>query len=434
MVQVIKKVCCKGVLLGMLLAFGVSPLAVAQVDVDPEVEAKFREGLDAMQDDRLKSAIRAFSQILDINPGLDRARLELALAYYRSMRYEEAEKLAKEVLDKPATPPEVRVTILAFLAQIKRDSEQFGQKHSFKPFVSAGVMHDSNVNVGPADSRIRVGDVELNLTPNSLAKSDNAYIVNVGLDHMFQSGKRVEVGERTGMLVWQTGASLYSRRYNKFGDFDLAVASFSTGPAVLMLRHWRAALRFRSDYMKLGGHALGWFNSLAPSVTWQYDNSELTWDAVYTRRFYHRDIDAGREGDYVGTGLSFGRYFNNRRVVATAGARAIKFFAEDDQYGYLGGQLNLGISTDTWHNGSAYARGRVSVFQYDGRDPLFDKARDDVEYRTTVGLVHEYKDDDDLLKGWVVSGYWERTFNDSNIGDLYTYIRNQWMLNLSRTF
>ena len=434
MVQVITKTKMhRGLFLGIVLALVIQPIARAEVNADPEVEGKFREGMDALQEDRLKSAIRAFGQILDINPRLHRAKLELALAYYRSMRYEEAEKLASEVLENPATPPAVRVTILAFLAQVKRDSEEFGQKSTIKPFISAGVMHDSNVNVGPSDSIVRGGDV--NLAPGALAKSDNAYVVNAGVDHLYQSGKRIELGERTGMLVWQTSASAYSRVYNKFDEFDLAVASISTGPAVLMLRHWRASLLMRSDYLTLGGHALGWFNSLNPAVTWQFDNSELNWDAIYTRRNYNRNIDEGREGDYLATGVNFGRYFNNRRVVTTAGARAIKFFADDDQFGYLGGQLNLGVSTNTWHNGSAYARGRISLYEFDGRDTFsgLDKKRDDIEYVTTVGLMHEYKDEDDLLKNWSVSGYWERTNNDSNIG-IYSYIRNQWMISLTRTF
>ncbi len=434
MVQVITKTKqCRGLLMGLAMAFAMQPIVYAEVNADPEVEAKFREGMDALQEYRLKSAIRAFGQILDINPRLHRAKLELALAYYRSMRYEEAEKLAKDVLENPATPPEVRVTILAFLAQVKRDSEEFGQKSTIKPFISAGVMHDSNVNVGPSDSIVRGGDV--NLAPGALAKSDNAYVVNAGIDHLYQSGKRVELGERTGMLVWQTSASVYSRMYNKFDEFDLAVASISTGPAVLMLRHWRASLLVRSDYLTLGGHALGWFNSLNPTVTWQFDNSELSWDAIYTRRNYNRNIDDGREGDYFATGVNYGRYFNNRRVVTTAGARAIKFFADDDEFGYLGGQLNVGVNTNTWHNGSAYARGRISLYEFDGRDSFsgLDKKRDDIEYVTTVGLMHEYNDDDDLLKNWSVSGYWERTNNDSNIG-IYSYIRNQWMISMTRTF
>jgi len=347
------------------------------------------------------------------------------------LRYEEAEKLAGEVLDNPTTPPEVRVTILAFLAQVKRDSERFGQKNAITPFISAGIMHDSNVNVGPSDSFIRQGDITL--APGSGARSDNAYVVSAGLGHLYQSGKRVEIGERTGMLVWQTNASAYSRKYNKLDEFDLAIASISTGPAVLMLRHWRASLLVRSDYMTYGGHALGWFNSLNPSMAWQFDNSELSWDAVYTRRNYNRNIDKDREGDYFETGVNYGRYFNNRTVVTTVGAKAIKLFADDDQFGYLGGQLSAGVNTDAWHNGSAYAKVRVSVYEYDGKDSFYLDTRDDVEYSTTVGLMHEYKDDADLLKGWVVNSYWERTDNDANIG-AYSYIRNQWSISLSRNF
>ncbi len=432
MVQVKNKIKQRrGILFGFALVCAMQPIARAEVNADPGVEAKFHEGMDALEEDRLKTAIRAFGQILDINPRLHRARLELALAYYRSMRYEEAEKLAKEVLDSPSTPPEVRVTILAFLAQVKRDSEEFGQKSTFEPFISAGIMHDSNVNVGPSDSILRQGDITL--APSSLSTSDNAYVVNAGLDHLYQSGKRIELGERTGMLVWQTSASGYSRKYNKRDEFDLAVASISTGPAVLMLRHWRASLQVRSDYMTFGGHALGWFNSLTPSVTWQQENSELRWDAIYTRRSYNRNIDEDREGDYFATGLDYGRYFDNRSVVTTLGAKAIRFLAEDDQFGYLGGQVNAGVHTDTWHNGSAYARGRISLYEYDGDDSLFNKSRDDIEYSTTVGLTHEYKDDDDLLKSWVLSAYWERTNNDSNIS-VYSYIRNQWMMSLTKSF
>jgi len=435
MVQVITKTKqCSNALLGLVLLFAMPSFAVAEVNPDAEVEAQFREGLDALQEERLKSAIQAFSKIIDINPGLHRAKLELALAYYRSLRYEDADKLAKEVLDNPATPPDVRVTILAFLAQVKRDSEEYGQKHDFTPFISAGIMHDSNVNVGPGDGIFRVGDTALTLAPGSQSQSDNAYVVNVGVDHLFQSGKRVEFGERTGMLVWQSGASVYSRKYNKLGDFDLMVASVNTGPAVLMLRHWRASLQVRADYLTLGGHKLGWFGTLNPSMTWQFDNGELNWDANYTRRTYSRSIDEGREGDYIDTGVNYGRYFNNRKVVTTSGARVVKFFADDDQFGYLGGQLNVGINTETWHNGSGYARMRASVFQYDGRNVIFDKARDDIEYRSTIGLVHEFRDDADLLKNWAVNGYWERTINDSNIGPLYSYVRNQWMLNMARSF
>jgi tetratricopeptide (TPR) repeat protein len=417
----------------LLAAMFVQPVGAAPAE-NPAIEAKFKQAMQDLQAEKLKSAIEAFQNILSADPSLNRVKLELALSYYRALRYEQAQELAKEVLDDPLTPPEVRVTVLAFLAQVKRDSERYGKKHELTPYVSAGIMHDSNINVGPTNANIRIGDIPATLTPESLKQSANASVLEAGFNHLYQSGKRVEFGQRTGMLVWQSGADVYWRKYHDHGDYDIAVASLNTGPAVLMLRHWRASLQVRSDYLNLGGHALGWFNGVNPSITWQFNNAELNWDTVYTRRFYHKDADSGREGDYVATGLNFGRYFNNRRVATTTGARLIKFFADDDQYGYKGFQLSAGISTDTYRNGSAYARGRFGYYDYDGKDPDFNKAREEKEYVVTLGLSHEYNEPGDLLKGWVANLYWERTQNDSNIGQLYSYKRYQGMLSLSRSF
>ncbi|HED18739.1 MAG TPA: hypothetical protein ENI74_04460, partial [Gammaproteobacteria bacterium] len=395
-----------GVLLGLVLLAATA--TVRSAEENPESEALFQKGMDALQDDRLKSAIRAFSKILDTEPELDRARLELALAYYRSMRYENAEKLAQSVLDNPTTPAEVRVTVLAFLAQLRRDAEQFKKKNNFSSYATAGIMHDSNINVGPTTADIRIGDTPISLTQGSLKRSDNAGIYNIGVDHLYQTGKHVEVGETTGMLMWQSSASVYYRDYHKFNEFDLGVASLSTGPALLVLRHWRASLQVKTDFLTLNKEALGWFSSVNPSVTWQFNNGELNWDAIYTRRFYNRNVDDGRKGDYLATGMTLGRYFDQRRVSATAGGRLIKFLADDDQFGYTGFQVSAGVSTVTYRNGSAYVRQRFAYFDYDGKDTIGLKAREEKEYRSTFGLSHEYNEPGDLLKGWVANLLWER--------------------------
>ncbi len=420
--------------MGLLLcaAAGFARPVFAAAGENPDLEAQFEQGMEALEQEHYKSAIETFRSILTRDTSLDRARLELALSYYRTLRYQEAERLAQEVLDNPQTPPEVRVTVLAFLAQVKRDSERYGQKHEVTPHLSIGVMHDSNVNIGPTDALIRF---DLNPLPASaLKRSGNAAVGTVGVDHLYQSGRRVELGQRTGMLVWQSGANLYWRRYHDFNDYDLLVASVNTGPAVLLLRHWRASLQLRSEFLDLGARALGWFHSVNPSITWQFKNGELNWDTLYTRRSYYRDSDSGREGDYVATGLNLGHYFNNRRGTATVGVRGIRFFADADQFAYSAAQVSAGLSTRTYKNGSAYVRGRFTYYDYDGDDPIFLKPRREKEYVGTVGLTHEFKQPDDLLKGWVANLFWEGTHNDSNIGQLFSYGRNQTMLMLSRDF
>lgn len=421
-----------GFLLGTVATLG-QPVFAAQGE-SPEVEAQFKQGMQALDDEELKSAIDIFGNILDTEPALNRVKLELAFSYYRALRYEKAEQLAKEVLDDPVTPPEVRVTVLAFLAQVKRDSELYGQKHEFTPYLSLGVLHDSNVNVGPTSANIRVGDTPATLPTSTLKKSGSAGVLDVGINHLYQSGKRVEMGQRTGMLVWQNNADIYWRKYHDFDDYDYLVAGVSTGPAILMLRQWRASLLLRSEYLVLGEHALGWYHSVNPSITWQFNNAELNWDTLYTHRTYLPDEDSGQEGEYVATGLTYGHYLNNRRITATTGLRGIKFLADDDQYGYAGLQVTAGLSSRTYKNGSVYVRGRYGYYHYDGKDPTYQKSREENELTGTFGLVHEFREPEDVLKGWVANLFWEGTNNNSNIGPLYSYVRNQIMFQMSRDF
>lgn len=423
---------CIAALLGIVAT--VSQPSIAAQGESPEIEAQFEQGMKALDDQQLKSAIESFVNILDRDPTLNRVKLELALSYYRSLRYEQAEQLAQEVLKDPNTPPEVRVTVLAFVAQVKRDAEKYAEKNVFTPHLSLGVMHDSNINVGPTDANIRIGDVPGTLDPSSLKQSGNAGVLDAGINHLYQFGKPVDLGQRSGMFLWQSGANVYWRKYHDYSDYDLAVAGVNTGPALVMLRQWRASLQLRAEFLDLGGRALAWFYSANPSVTWQYNNAELNWDTLYTHRHYYQDIDSGREGDYVATGLTYGRYYNNRRISATLGARAIKFFADDDQFGYTGGQVSAGFSTKTYRNGSFYMRGRFGYYDYAGKDPTFDETRQDKEYLGTVGLLHEFKESGDMLRGWVANMFWEGTHNDSTIGQLYSYDRNQIMLQLSRDF
>ncbi|MBI5463090.1 MAG: DUF560 domain-containing protein [Gammaproteobacteria bacterium] len=414
----------------MLAAAFTVDVAPVQAAEPANEEVLFEEGMQALEDDRLQTAMKAFQSILSQQPGLHRARLELAVAYYRSLQYAEARKLAQQVLDDPQTPPEVRVTVLAFLAQVQKDEATLAVRHEIKPSISAGFMYDSNVNVGPSTDIIEELP-SLPLTASSLGRSDNAVVLAAGLSHRFQPGKTFQVGERTAGFLWQSQANLYNRAYNDESDFDLTILSAGTGPAWVVLRHWRANMALNVDRIWLGGSALAWFTSLSPAVTWQFDNGELTWDATLADRRYDDTADAGREGTYKATGLTLGRYFNARRVAAQVGARLLDFSADNDRFGNDGYELLAGVIVKTWPGGSVYGRANYRDVEYDAIEPLFTEARDEQERRIAAGFQHDFKAGH--LAKWTLNGGIQYTDNSSNIS-IYNYDRRQITLNLGRTF
>ncbi|MBU1191820.1 MAG: DUF560 domain-containing protein [Gammaproteobacteria bacterium] len=397
--------------------------------LDPD-EITFKQGMEALEDDRLQTAMKAFQSILTNQSKLHRARLELAVAYYRSLNYAEARKLSQQVLDDPLTPPEVRVTILAFLAQIQKDEAAASVRHEFKPSISVGMMYDSNVNVGPSSDIVTEIPGAI-LTGTSVETSDNATVLTAGVAHKFQPGKTYLFGERTAGFLWQSQVNLYERNYSSEDEFNLTVLSASTGPAWIVLRHWRANLAFNVDRIWLGGSELAWFNSVNPAVTWQFNDGELTWDATVTDLRYDESSDAGREGTYQATGLSLGKYFNQRKVATQVGARVLDFQAEDDRFGNDGYELLAGLIVKAWPDGTIYGRANYRDVEYDGIEPGFPVARDEEERRYSAGFQHDFRGGN--LDKWTLNGDFQFTDNDSNIS-IYEYDRRQFMLNLGRTF
>ncbi len=417
-------------------AFTVGVVPVQAAEQANNEEALFEEGMQALENDRLQSAMKAFQSILSQQPSLHRARLELAVAYYRSLQYAEARKLAQTVLDDPQTPPEVRVTVLAFLAQVQKDEAAMAVRHEITPSISAGLMYDSNVNVGPS-SDIVEGNPLLVLAPGSQAQSDNALVLAAGVAHRFQPGTTYQFGEQTASFLWQSQASLYNRAYNDMDDFDLTILTGSTGPALVVLKHWRANLALNVDRIWLGGSELAVFTSLNPAVTWQFNNGELTWDATVTDRSYDNDAptaqggDGGREGTYEATGITAGRYFNNRKVAMQVGAHVLNFNADEARYGNDGYEMLAGVIVKAWPNGTVYGRANYRDVEYDAIEPGFAEARDEQEKRLTAGFQHDIKSG--YLEKWTVNGGIQYTDNKSNIS-IYEYDRRQITLNLGRTF
>jgi len=423
-------------LLGVASALLCSGLALAEpatpAQTAASVQAEFDAALAAIEQRRLRTARTGLTRLLAANPSLSRARLELAKVHYLSRDYGPAREEAQRVLDDPDTPPQVRATVLAFLAQIDADERQFAARHQWSPTFYGGVLYDSNVNIGPSRDIIDIGGLPFLVTPESQETSDWAGVINTGIAHTYNPGSRFDWGEDTGSFVWQSEANAYYRAYFDENDFNLGVLTLRTGPAWIVPGRWRAYVGLQGEEIFLGGDDLAFFGSLNPGIAWQVgDDWEIALDGIVTDRNYHDDEDSGRDGTYVAPYLTVGRYFNDRRLLVQAGAGYPDFDADDDRYSYSGPDVFLGFTTEAWQNGAVFGRVNYRWYDFEEVEPGFGIPRDDEELRATLGFQHDYREG--ALANWSLVGGWTYTNNDSDV-PLYDYDRHQVGLGLSRRF
>ena len=398
-----------------------------------DVEAEFRKAMAAREAGELDDSIVIFQSILGQEPSLHRARLELAVAYYRATRFEEAEQQAKKVLDDPKTPATVRLSIVAFLAKIQAERKRFEKTGSTRNFlVAAGFLHDTNVNVGPGSDVINLGTATLRLAAGSTPQSDNAITLAGTFNYSYQTGKTVNAGGRTAAVLWQSQASVYTKQYQDLSEFNLDVVSLSTGLAFIAPKAWRANINLRLDNIELGSDRLAFYTSLLPSVTWQLGNStELTLDAAIADRDYKQTTDEGRDNTYKSVGVSLGKLFMKGKVSLQGGVSFFDEEADDDRFSRDGTRFYIGANWKAWNNGSVYANFSQRDSKHDAPEALFNEKRDEREQIFSIGFVHRFANQ--YLNKWVLRGRYTNTDNDSNI-DIFTYDREVTGVTFSRTF
>ncbi|MCK6370154.1 MAG: tetratricopeptide repeat protein [Gammaproteobacteria bacterium] len=397
-----------------------------------EIQSRFDAAMQAIEEGRLRTAREELLALLDTNPSLHRARLELARVHYFAQDYAQARAQAQIVLDDPETPPAVRTTVLAFLAQIDADERRDSRRHQWTPSIYAGLMYDSNVNVGPSRDLIDIGGLPFIVTPESREQSDFAWVVNPAISHVYNPGWRFESGEQTGRAIWQTDLSGYYRSYFDEDDFNFGVVTLRTGPAWIVPQRWRAWIALQGDQIWLDNGSLAFFTSINPGATWEINrDTELTVEGALVNRHYWDNQDSDRDGWEEILRLTGTRYFQDRRLALQAGVGYSNFEADADRFGYQGPDIFVGAIYEAWTDGLLYARVGYRKFDFDGREPLFDIGRDDDELRYTVGFQHLLREGP--LARWALQGDWTFTDNDSDVA-IYEYDRHVVNLGLARAF
>jgi len=413
-----------------LVAMGLSSAGSWAADAaQTEQEKLFKEGVYQREQGNLFTSIEALQTVLSNQPALHRARLELAVSYYRTLNFEEARKQAQVVLDDPKTPDNVRLAVLAFLAQVKKDEEaMFAQRQVWERSVSLGLLYDTNVNAGPSSDVLPGGLV---LAPGSKPRIDTAAVLQAGLTHRYNSPTVMRIGESAARFVWQSQLNLLHRGYFSETDFNLTALTLATGPGWMVPNKWRANVNLQLDNIWLGGDEIALYTSVSPSVTWDIKEGEITWDAIALNKDFKRTVDQGRNSDYYATGLSLGKLFNGGKVAVQGGVHAFEEHADRTEFTNDGTEFFVGANFVAWSNGNIFARYSQKDSKFDGIATGFLVARDETEQRYEVGFGHNFKEGP--MKDWKLSGSYMTTHNNSNVA-IFDYKRDMTSVNLSRPF
>jgi hypothetical protein len=406
----------------MLLCLATTP---AYAEYDPqkafeEAEARARAGENA-------EAARIYQTILSNRPDLHRARLELAVAYYRLQELNKAREEAEKVLNDPATPEKVKIKIRNFLANVKAA----GPAHKWTPYLSVGWINDDNVNVGPGGDSFVIGSNTYR-SPGASAKADNGITLYAGIDHQYMFPKTYGFGERVLNFIWQSQASFYDIDLFEENDYDLEVLHLSTGPAFTAEDGWRANMSLQADISQLGHDRYATFVGLNPSVTWPVKtrNTEMTVDVLVQDRKYHQDEDDGRDSTFsIGT-VSINHIFANDKWSVQGGLSLLLENADAGWYSNDGYEVYVGINR-RYRKANVYARYAYLDLDYDEDVPVFNQTRH--EDTDTLLLGFNYLLSSGWLNKWSVTGNYQYTDTDSNI-NFYDYDRNQVELAIERTF
>lgn len=417
----------KILIISSLAIFSTSVIAMT----DAEIDKLFDQALEESDNGDVQRAISLFENILNARPDMHRVQLELALANFRALNYASAKQLANEILSKPTTPESVKATIVEFLEQV----DQSSRPHDFSASVSVGYIYDDNINVGPNDSTIPVGNGTLTVSGNN-QPSEASGIQFIGVvGHRYLIPKTFNIAGSRVAGTWNSQASLFRNNYfDGTNDFDVTVGTLRTGPVLLAARKWQAQVDLQYDLIAIGDDKLGYYLGLTPSYTrFISNNTAVTGSLQVQTRDFEPGFDDNRDSLYKALGLNLvHRYQHTLRPTVRLGASFYDEDADNARRSNDGFQISAGLSIEPDDKSLVYANYFYTDVEYEGVEPVFGIARDEEEHRINLGGNYRVETATPLTD-FLVNFNYTYTDRKANIA-LFEYDRSQAVLSLSKNF
>lgn len=199
-----------------------------------DLDVLFRYAAIASQTGELEGAVSALERMLIIDPNLPRVRLELGVLYYRLGSYEVSRTYLEGALQSPDVPADVRGKAEEFLAQVNKQRNP----SRFSGEVFFGLRYQSNANLGPADSSVRLFGQVANLNQQALGTSDWGVVGSALVRHVY------DFGRQDGTQL-ESNFTAYGNRQFQITQANIALLDLNTGPRFRAFRDSFEDVTFR---------------------------------------------------------------------------------------------------------------------------------------------------------------------------------------------
>lgn len=387
---------------------------------DPDV--LFKKAMKYRENGDIFTSIEIFQTILNNQPALNRARLELAISYHLTRRYDDAKIQLIKVLKDPTTPDEVKLSITAYLAQLSADINSLPERSKSSFYLSLGALNNSNLGLSH------------DLQGASEESSSGAHVM-LSYSNRSRSSQPFQIRNKLVDFEWLTQATAYNKTYTSgSSDFNLSVLSLNTGPALIADKSWRAAFNFKLDKLNFGNHAYAEYTGINPFFTYTLlPDFEITFENNTVQRDYNHTQEQGLQGTMTNWNIDLAKFYSKQLIGLQTGVRYHDNGAEEGYLHYTGVEFYLGGQMPAWDNARTYLTLSSRDYRYKAIDTVsnFTEKRSDTELLAVLGVSHNFRSGS--LKSWTLNAEYTFTNNNSNLDEI-DYERNTVELNMRRYF
>ncbi len=383
------------------------PIFKELADKVETMDIMFWLGTSAAKTGEMELAIEKFQKMLAIDPALHRIKLELASIYFSMGRFDDARR-ELEFVKTANPPPEVQKNITKMLAAIdERTRNVFWNMR-----LDAGYQWDDNITSGPNPGVYSLpGGSSFQPTSTSAKLRDEAFVA------AFAGNLLYDIGPKKGLL-WNTAATVYSKTYNEYAQFNYLAVDVNTGPWYAVGDNSIFKLPVGYTNTKYGSERLTYILHVDPSYEYFF-NSAFSLKGAYTykdERYFLESLakDLDNRAHIVDLAPTF--YFGNRRHIITARLGYDLHTALNHVYSYYAPMAGLSYFTRFPTNTELYLG-----YQWTQRDyarlqgfPFSGQERHDTRHSGTAVLSQP------LFKYFNVSYEFAYTDNNSNL-NLYSW-------------